>query len=203
MTNGRVDLREFQRLQKQLEAFDKESTKFIESCAKELAARLLGMAIKRTPVGKAPKLETKKVKGASGKSKSFLTASGAKMGQHWAGYMGGTLRRGWLATTHEQAKGGSGTPKAPEAKAYAQSLKVNHFGGIYVIEITNPIKYSSHVESGHRQAPGRFVPALGKCLKAGWVKRVNMLEISEQELQRVAPKILEQKVNRKLREMMR
>lgn len=45
-----------------------ELNTFIEACAKELAARLLGKVIKRTPVGQYPKSSGKK---------------------------GGTLRRGW------------------------------------------------------------------------------------------------------------
>lgn len=48
----------------------KKVEEFMEACAKELAARLLAKAIKRTPVGQYP--------------------SGS-------GKVGGTLRRGWTA----------------------------------------------------------------------------------------------------------
>ena len=31
------------------------------------------------------------------------------------------------------------------------------------------MEYASYVERGHRQTPGRYVPAIGKRLKASWV----------------------------------
>lgn len=123
---------------------------FIESCAKELAARLLAKVIKRTPVGQYPKSE---------------------------GKVGGTLRRGW---TGDKTSGATG---------YANSLKVHHFGGNYVIEIVNPVEYASYVEFGHRTRGGK-----------GWVEGRFMLTISEQEIQRDAPKILEAKLKKKLGE---
>lgn len=123
---------------------------FIESCAKELAARLLAKVIKRTPVGQYP------------------SGSGKK---------GGTLRRGWT--------GG----KSSNATAYASSLKVNHYGGAYVIEIINPVEYASYVEFGHRTRGGN-----------GWVEGKFMLTISEQEVQASASTVLENKLKKKLGE---
>lgn len=52
----------------------------------------------------------------------------------------------------------------------------------------------AYVEYGHRQTPGRYVPALGKRLKKGWVRGHFMLTISEQEIQSIAPQILEEKI---------
>ena len=68
--NVRLDYSELEKLQEQiLKVCDpKQLDLFLESCAKELAARLLAKVIKRTPVGQYPK--------GSGKT-------------------GGTLRRGW------------------------------------------------------------------------------------------------------------
>jgi hypothetical protein len=63
-----IDYSELQDYVKHLEKVDLES--FCRDCAKELAARLLAKAIKRTPVGVYP----------------------ASSGKH-----GGTLRRGWTA----------------------------------------------------------------------------------------------------------
>lgn len=54
-----------------------DPNKFVESCAKELAARLLRLVVKRTPVGKYSK--------ESGK-------------------MGGTLRRGWTGQKRNSAQ---------------------------------------------------------------------------------------------------
>lgn len=164
---------------------------FIQSCAKELAARLLAKVIKRTPVGKKPfdknVKKTVKIKTSKG-NRSYLTREGAILEQYWSGYQGGTLRRGWT--------GG----KSMSAQAYAQSLKVNHFGGIYVVEVINPVEYASYVEFGHRQEPGRYVPAIGKKLTSGWVEGKFMLTISEQEIQSGARSILENKLKKKLGE---
>ena len=68
--NGKVDFHDLENFRKNLEKnlTGKELDLFIESCAKELAARLLAKVIKRTPVGQYP------------------NSSGKK---------GGTLRRGW------------------------------------------------------------------------------------------------------------
>jgi hypothetical protein len=67
---------EFQELLNNLEETQKNIDAFIESCAKELAARLLAKVIKRTPVGIYPASTGKK---------------------------GGTLRRGWTANTGNNA----------------------------------------------------------------------------------------------------
>lgn len=143
---------------------------FLETCAKELAARLLAKVIKRTPVGeydKPVKFTTK-----DGKEVSFTPKSGKK---------GGTLRRGW--TTQKGA--GSEGLKTSSASQYVDTLKINHFGNTYVIEIVNPVEYASYVEYGHRTANHK-----------GWVQGRFMLTISEQEIQSIAPKVLENKIKK-------
>lgn len=124
---------------------------FMESCAKELAARLLAKVIKRTPVRKPEDCPP--------------------------GVKGGTLRRGWT--------GG----KSQSGANYADSLKINHYGDVYVIEIKNPVKYASYVEFGHR-----------KRNHSDWVEGKFMLTISEQEIQANSSKILESKLKKKLGE---
>lgn len=144
---GGVDFRDWEKLKENLKVTDGQLNLFIESCAKELAARLLAKVIKRTPVGQYP------------------SSSGKK---------GGTLRRGWTA--------------GKSATDYAQSLRVNHFGDTYVIEIVNPTEYASYVEFGHRTR------------NAGWVGGKFMLSISEQEIESAAPLILERKIKKLLGE---
>lgn len=90
-----------------------------------------------------------------------------------SGKKGGTLRRGWTAGKRESAKG------------YADSLTINHFGNTYVIEIVNPVEYASYVEYGHRTANHK-----------GWVQGRFMLTISEEEIQNIAPKVLENKIKK-------
>ena len=69
-------------------------------------------------------------------------------------------------------------------------LPIEKHGDQYTVTIINNLEYASYVEYGHRQTPGRYVPALGKTLKASWVKGRFMLTISEQEVKTLAPSIL-------------
>lgn len=155
-SGGNVDFRELQEFRRKMEASlnDDQINDFIESCAKELAARLLAKVIKRTPTRKPENCPP--------------------------GVKGGTLRRGWT--------GG----KTQSGKAYADSLRVNHYGNTYVIEVVNPVEYASYVEFGHRTRNHE-----------GWVEGKFMLTISEQEVQGDAAKILENKLKRKLGEVFR
>lgn len=68
-----------------------------------------------------------------------------------SGKKGGTLQRGWRA----------GTPA---------KRKDQYRGAVY-----NPTNYAGYVEDGHRQTPGRFVPAIGKRLVKSWVPGQHML----------------------------
>lgn len=97
-----------------------------------------------------------------------------------SGKVGGTLRRGWTA-------GQNG-----KSAEYAQSLRVNHYGDTYVIEIVNSIEYASYVEFGHRTRN-----------HSGWVEGKFMLTISEQEIESAAPAILERKIKKKFGECFR
>lgn len=150
-SNVRLDYGELQKLKEQIEkvADATQMDQFLQSCAKELAARLLGKVIRRTPVGQYPE--------GSGKT-------------------GGTLRRGWT--------GGKGS-----ATSYANSLNVNKVGTDYVIEIINPVEYASYVEFGHRTRN-----------HTGWVEGKFMLTISEDEIRKSAPRILEKKLEKYLKE---
>ena len=76
-----------------------------------------------------------------------------------------------------------------DGTVYAQSLKVQHRGGICVIEIINPVEYASYVEFGHRTRGGK-----------GWVEGKFILSVAEEEIQASAPKILENKLKKKLGE---
>lgn len=145
---GKVDMKGLKEFQQQLEKLQ-DSDAFVEACVKELAARLLRMVIKRTPVGVYSKKSGKK---------------------------GGTLRRGW-----------TGSKSQASAKEYADAMIINHSGNSYTVEIVNPVEYASYVEYGHRTPNHK-----------GWVKGQFMMTISEQELEKIAPKILEQKIKKYL-----
>ena len=176
---GKVDIKELKKLEQRLEQFEQaDFDRVCRGAANQIAQILLNKVKKRTPVGVKPKFDepkTVKVKGASGKTRSFLTKSGAILDQYWAGYTGGTLRDAWTILPIEQQ------------------------GNNYVITLVNNTEYASYVEYGHRQTPGRYVPALGKRLKAGWVKGRFMMTISIQEVERLAPAILEKAIYQALK----
>lgn len=160
-----------------LQATQQSTDAILTDCTNELAARLLAKVIKRTPVGVAPTLQgdkTVKVTGRSGKTKTMLSADAARLQQYWSGYKGGTLRRGWTAK--------------PITKS----------SGAYSVEIINPTEYASYVEYGHRQTVGRYVPALGRRLKRGWVQGKFMMRESENEIRTIAPALLKSRITRKL-----
>ena len=191
---GKFTASDLKKLQKQLNKIqDGNVDAFVEECAKELAARLLAKVIKRTPVGDYSKeIEVT----AKRDSKNHKKGETYKKKVNPSGKMGGTLKRGWISKSHEEAESGTGKPSASDGIAYADSLQINHYGGFLVIEIVNPVEYASYVEYGHRQTLGRYVPALGKRLKQEWVRGQFMLTISEQEIQEIAPKVLESKIKK-------
>ncbi len=127
---GSADFEKLKELQKKLLEMQKEIDEFCREAARVLAARLLNKALPLTPRGTYPP--------SSGKN-------------------GGTLKRGWLAETHEEAAGGSGTPTAQKAREYAMSLPVTKNGNNFTIEVINPVEYASYVEFGHRTVNGGFV----------------------------------------------
>lgn len=198
---GKCDFGDLKKLQKKLEKVEKKrANAFCEALAKELAARLLAKVIKRTPTGTPPKFDkpkTVKVTGKSGKTKTFLTKEGVILKKYWGSYHGGTLKRGWTAKTENEAQSGGSVNSAE----YAQGLPVENSGRSYRIFIINPVHYASYVEYGHRQRPGRYVPAIGKRLKGGWAKGRFMLTISEQQLQNEMPAIIEKKLTAMLKEV--
>ena len=104
-------------------------------------------------------------------------ATEAALQEYWAGYRGGTLRDGWTI------------------------LPIQKQGDAYTITVINNLEYASYVEFGHRQQPGRYVPALGKCLRESWVPGRYMLTISEQELRALAPRLLQDLLYDAMREV--
>lgn len=100
---------------------------------------------------------------------------------YWDGYQGGTLRRSW--TVEDAKKIGMGTI------------------GVYEAKVINPLKIASYVENGHRQRPGRYVPALGKRLTAAWVKGKFFLKSSEDFVRSKVPQIVKKRLDEYLKQM--
>lgn len=135
---GNCDYRQLQRLQQKLDKLQSGNIDaFCESCAKELAARLLAKVIERTPTGQY---------------------------EEGSGKVGGTLKRGWTAKSQREAELSTVFRATnTSAKKYVDSLSVNKSGTVYQIEIINPVEYAAYVEFGHRTAnhkgwvPGKFM----------------------------------------------
>lgn len=189
---GNVDFEQLQELQQQFEAMASQEQKnaFFGGAAKECAARFLGKVIRNTPVGKNQYTE---------EETGEVYKQGKKKGQaktkKVVSRQGGTLRRGWTARTEAEAESGS----VPDAKAYAASLTVEHGGGTHKITITNPVHYASYVENGHRQQPGRFVPAIGKRLKRNWVEGQFMMANANTEVKAEIPAVLQRRLKNYLK----
>lgn len=69
----------------------------------------------------------------------------------------------------------------------ANDMTVRKEGKNFIVEIINPVEYASYVEYGHRTANGH-----------GWVPGKFMMTISEQEVQKIAPQVLEARLKKYL-----
>lgn len=105
-----------------------------------------------------------------------------------SGKKGGTLRRGWTARTLESATTGG----TMSAKAYARSIPIFRQGNQYTTWLINPVEYASYVEFGHRTRGGK-----------GWVNGQYFLTLSEHDLERLTPALIERKLEVLLREVFR
>ncbi len=139
---GKFTVSGLENLRKQLDRVqEREVDAFVESCAKELAARLLARVIRRTQPGNyAKEIEVT----AKRDSKNHKKGDTYKKRVNPSGKMGGTLRRGWTAQTHGEAAAGSGrkVPGVQEAKEYIDRLDISRRGENLVIEIINPVEYA-------------------------------------------------------------
>ena len=164
------ELKAFQAKLKQV-ATPAERQRFYEDCLGDLTARFLRKAIKDTPGKDHYEVMYAKdgsvVKYKRGKNKGKVKF------KRIAG--GGRLRRGWSTLL----KG---------------KIRVQRIGNTYQVELVNNTEYASYVEYGHRQTPGRYVPAIGKCLKAAWVEGQFPMTLSACEVESAAPAILARKI---------
>lgn len=185
---GSFNIRGLTELQREMEKLQ-DPNAFVEACAKDLAARLLTLVIKRTPVGDYSKeIEVT----AQRNSKNHKKGDVYKKRVNPSGRKGGVLRRGWISKTQEEAASKKSKPTAQEILQYANGVKISRTGETLKIEIENPVDYAGYVEYGHRTANHK-----------GWVKGHFMMKISEQELQNMAPQILERKIRKYLGDIMK
>lgn len=70
------------------------------------------------------------------------------------------------------------------------------------IELRNSKNYASFVENGHRQTPGRYVPAIGKRLKASWVPGQHFLQKATKQTSNQIPQLITPVMDDILRRLM-
>lgn len=168
---GSADYKQLEKLRNNIAKLQRtDMEKFCRDVSKELAARLLGLVIDRTPIGVY-------------KNHTYICVTGYQHKGHYVeGKNGGTLRRGWTAKTQSEAE--SGGDKV-DAKAYAKNLPITKSGNQYVVEIINPVEYASYVEFGHR-APN-----------SDWVVGHLFLTKSENDVElRISPQLIEKELQK-------
>lgn len=89
---------------------------------------------------------------------------------------GGTLKKGWTAEA------------------------MRRMGNVLTGKVFNTVPYAVYVEYGHRQTPGRFVPAIQKKLTQGWVEGRFMLTKTLKEVDRNVPGIIKKYTENMFRE---
>lgn len=107
-----------------------------------------------------------------------LSQAGDQLLQRVRGRIGG---RGKVQRWQEVFKGSGGGYSAVRALARTEDEQ-----GYAVGYVTNAL------ESGHRQTPGRYIPALGKRLKADRVEGKYMYRNTQSDVQRLAAQAAEQ-----------
>lgn len=178
---GKTDFRQLEELQRKIEqAANADFDALCIEISKDLAKRFLAKVKKRTLPGRKPEFKGPLTyyKVIKGKRRKFRTKEGEILEKYWKGYTGGTLRRGWTIGDITRKPNG------------------------YEVEIINPVEYASYVEFGHRQRPGRYVPQIGKKLTSAWSPGKRMMTFTEQEIQSMAPAMIQKKFEKFLREVM-
>ena len=202
---GSMDISEFVRLRDNLNKMSEPEVldKFMRECVAEIAMETLKKTIKLTPVSKTIRVlqvvtddDGNKVRYKKGTNRGKIKHKSTVI------HTGGTLRRGWIATSQSEAEASKNTnPDSSEIEEFVYKLRVEKIGQTYVVWLVNIVDYASYVEYGHRQEPGRFVPAIGKRLKASWVQGRHMLQISMQEVEARLPQFLDVKLQEYLNQM--
>lgn len=177
-------------LRKQIETLNNKQEKqaCMEECTNTLAQVYLAEAVKNTPVGG--------VKEFAVTEKAYQHIQATEVG---ASYFKEAKRR--------KSKGSKHTVKRikksrKQGKQYlvltasehmrrswgAEDVKKSGLG--YSVKVYNSASYASYVNDGHRQKPGRFVPAIGKRLVKSWVDGKFMAEAAERKTKRVSKRLL-------------
>lgn len=87
-------------------------------------------------------------------------------------------------------------PISGELRKTTQIIQATKNGSTFMVGIAANLDYAEHYEYGHRQQPGRYVPALGKRLKASYVKGKYTYRTARQRALVRLPKALRAAISR-------
>lgn len=172
-----LEMNELLNFSKKIEKMSKttKTDKVIDDVVKELGDLLLREVVKRTPVGKGETVTVLRWKNTKdGGVKVMKNKDGTAKTKVIKTKRGGTLKAKWKVSA------------------------VIRNGNSHCIIVFNNTHYAPYVEYGHRQTPGRYVPAIGKRLKKGFVPGLHMLRDSTAEVEKIAPVLIEKRLKVKL-----
>ena len=135
---GTCDFKQLKAMQNKLNQLKEEDADdFCRSCAKELAARLLAKAIKRTPVGDY---------------------------RNGLGKNGGTLRRGWTANTEADAESGknSNAKAYVDSLQINKSSGRYEIEIINPVSYASYVEYGHRTRSGKGWVNGRYMMTISE-----------------------------------------
>ena len=168
-----MDEKAFMRFLKECKKDAVDARPVLENGLNEIGARLLRRVKQKTPVGQS---QEGKIARRDKNGKLMTYSRGANKGKIKTRigiiHQGGNLRRSWYVTNN---------------------IRKNDTSRVIVY---NSSRYGMYVEYGHRQTPGRFVPVLGKRLKARWVKGRFMLTKSIQEVDTIALGVMKKHIKK-------
>ncbi len=151
----------------------------IEQCANTIAAEFLSRVKKKTPVGMSLYTDLIAWRRNKDGAKPAKDKYGNAKVKAAVVHTGGTLRRGWNISP-------------AVTRVHISSA-----------EIYNNVFYAAYVEYGHRQTPGRYVPAIGKRLKKSWVDGKFMMTKTAEEMEKLSLRYVEKAVNEYIRGILR
>lgn len=190
MANVDVSFAGFEALRRQIEGLNspQEKQACMEECTESLAQVYLAEAIKKTPNGGAKEFEVTE-KGYERIQALEVGAKGFQKAKSRSHANAHAVKR--IKKSRKSGKKQYLVLTASEHMRRSWDAEpVKKQGSTYSVKVFNSASYASYVNDGHRQRPGRFVPAIGKRLVRSWVPGQHMAELAEQKTRRSSKRLL-------------
>lgn len=189
MANVKIDISELKEFNKRMKEGATLAANVAEEALNTMAAEYLRVAKMNTPVGGGKEFTV------SEKAFNAINAFEVKKAKSYniSKRRNNGGRTKMLKRASKLKKGGMAykvlTPSEHMRRSW-QAGEVAYKGNTYSIPVVNTASYASFVNDGHRQTPGRFVPAIGKRLVNNWVDGLFMAEKAEHSVKRKANRIV-------------